>query len=303
MLTCSIQAFAVTEVEAPDTSAPFEIVESEPEGNDVSDPDEEEIPQQHEHIWGDWVTVANATYFANGSKIRTCTDPECGETETEIIPKPVAYKKWIKANGKLYYFNSSKRMVTGWQKIKSSNSKNASVRWCYFKKDGAFLKSVKRTTKNKWVKVDGTNYYFTKKSKPVKAGVPYYNYKYKTYVLVDISDQKVYLYKYRKLIRTAECVTGTKGMHDTPTGTFKLMGRYRNCRLIGPTWNRKVSYWMPFTSRGHGLHDSQWRADGEYDGNTEYLTNGSHGCVNLRLADIKLIYNTLRKGSRIIIRK
>lgn len=303
VLTFGMQVFAVTEGEAPDISEPTECGEFELLDEDKPDPDGEEPKPPHEHVWGDWIVTAEATYMADGSRYRECTDAECDEKETAVIPKRTAYNKWIKVGSQKYYFNSKGVMVKGWKKIKSSNSKSAATKWCYFNNKGIFLKSVKRNTKNKWVKVDSTKYYFTKKSKPVKAGVPYYNYRYKTYVLVDISDQKAYLYKSGKLIRTAECVTGTKGQHDTPTGTFKLMGRYRNCRLTGPTWDRMVSYWMPFTDRGHGLHDSQWRADGEYDGNTEYLTNGSHGCVNLRLADIKLIYSTLRTGSRIIIRK
>lgn len=302
VLSMSAQAFALGE-EGETEGSQTGVLETEGvETEQEEAPEPEEIPE-HEHVWGDWVVTSKATYFAEGSQTRECTAEDCDAIETEPIAKLVAYNKWLKIDGKQYYFNSKGVMVTGWQKIRSSNSSKATVKWCYFNKKGVFLKSVKKTTRNKWIKVDGTKYYFTKKCKPVAAGIPYYNYKYKTYVLVDISDQKTYLYKSGKLIMTAECVTGTKGKHDTPTGTFKIMGKYRNCRLVGPTWNRNVSYWIPFTKRGHGLHDSQWRQDSEYEGTTEYLNNGSHGCVNLRVNDIKLVYSTVKKGTRVIVRK
>lgn len=314
VMTCALQAFAETEI-VPDTSGDGNLMATDTEGNPDTPDGTSDIPegtitdtpegtaQQTEHHWGNWEVTSAATYFAEGSQTRKCTDEGCEATETEAIPKLEAYSKWVKVDGKSYYFNSAGTVATGWQKIRSTNSAKSTIKWCYFNKNGVFLKSVKKTTRCKWVSVDGTKYYFTKKSKPIAAGIPYYNYKYKTYVLVDISDQKLYLYKKGNLILTADVVTGTKGKHDTPTGTYKVRGRYRNCRLIGPTWNRKVSYWIPFTSRGHGLHDSQWREDSEYDGNTTYINNGSHGCINMRLADIKLVYSTLKKGSRVIIRK
>ena len=68
---------------------------------------------------------------------------------------------------------------------------------------------------------------------------------------------------------------------ETQTGAFPLAYKQSPGVLTGQNaengWNVNVSYWMPFFD-GQGLHDATWRSS--FGGNI-YLTNGSHGCVNL----------------------
>lgn len=101
-----------------------------------------------------------------------------------------------------------------------------------------------------------------------------------TYVEVSIKDQHVWYYEDGKLIMDSNCVTGKKDKHDTPTGVWYVNSCIDGCYLTGPTWNVWVDKWMRFTDRGHGFHDAQWRDDSEFILET-YVTNGSHGCVNL----------------------
>ena len=62
-------------------------------------------------------------------------------------------------------------------------------------------------------------------------------------------------------------------------------------------YTTKVQYWMPFYE-GQGLHDAWWKT---VFGGTEYIGNGSHGCVNLPPSVAEAVYNNIQPGTAIII--
>lgn len=295
-------------------------------------------PAVCEHVFGEWTVTKQATYFANGSKTRTCE--LCGTTETAGISKKTATNKWVTENGKKYYFNSKGKPVKGWNKIKSSNKKKAAVKWCWFDNSGVFKKAISKNTKKKWVTVAKKRFYFTSKKKPIgkgfhiignklyyfgadKAmvkgtfkvdgqtykttkkgnivGMDYYIKRYKTFVLIDISSQKLSYYVKGKRYMKVDVVTGIPGERATPTGIFSVQGKARNVDLTGPTWNVPVSYWMPFIGGAYGMHDAGWRASSEFTNHRTYLTNGSHGCVNMRYKDAAKLYRKIRVGTKVIV--
>ena len=63
----------------------------------------------------------------------------------------------------------------------------------------------------------------------------------------------------------------------TPTGTFGITYKERDATLTGQNYSSDVKYWMPFYGNV-GLHDASWRSS---FGSDIYVTNGSHGCINL----------------------
>lgn len=120
------------------------------------------------------------------------------------------------------------------------------------------------------------------------------------FIEVDISDQMVYLYKDNKLLIASPCVTGMNNKHDTRIGYFSIKYKQTNTYLKGPGYRSYVNYWMPFDG-GIGLHDADgWRND---YGKDIYLKNGSHGCVNTPGVAVKEIYNTVSKGTRVLVHK
>lgn len=125
-----------------------------------------------------------------------------------------------------------------------------------------------------------------------------------SYVEIDISRQKVWMYHNGECILETDCVTGTKGKYDTPTGLFYLTYKIEDDYLEGYKPNGEldyrsfVNYWMPFNG-GIGLHDASWRY-GKFGG-TIYKTNGSHGCVNLPLEAAKIIYTYIDGSMPIIV--
>lgn len=290
----------------------------------------------HVHSFGEWTITVQPTYMKTGVKTRTCS---CGITESTTADTLKAYNTWISEDGKLYFMDSSGKPYAGWRKMKPYGE--SSVKWCYFDPDGVFTATVKKNTKNKWVKAGGYKFFFTKKKKPAKpgfntvkgkmyymdeygavvigtfkdkngnkittkkdgmiSGTDYYKAKYKTFVLVDISSQTIKFYKKGKLKIKSDVVTGNKGTMDTPTGTFKVRSKARNIYLTGPTWKSFVKYWMAFYGSSYGLHDAPWRSSRQFSNHKTYRGNGSHGCINLRPSVAKKLYKNVRVGTPVIV--
>lgn len=124
-----------------------------------------------------------------------------------------------------------------------------------------------------------------------------------TYVEISISQQKVWCYKDGALVVETDCVTGNpnKG-NGTPSGSVWAIDAKKSPAVLGTLdtmgYASPVSYWMPFTGNV-GLHDADgWRT--KY-GDEIYLTNGSHGCVNLPYSAAKLIYNAVEIGTAVVV--
>ena len=125
--------------------------------------------------------------------------------------------------------------------------------------------------------------------------------------MIDVSDQRVYAYKwvngsYSSLARTMICSTGLK---DTPTplGTFKNGGPAARWYYF-----QKYDCWAQYA----------WRIDGPYlfhsvlysEKDTSTLrqssvnnlgSRASHGCVRLKVEDAKWIYNNCPAGTTVVV--
>lgn len=120
-----------------------------------------------------------------------------------------------------------------------------------------------------------------------------------TFVEVDISDQKLYLYVDNNLDYTADVVTGKKGVYDTRLGCNPIYEMDNTGRLLkGPGYEDGVyvKRWMPFDG-GIGLHDASWRTN---FGSDAYI-NGSHGCVNMKFEDVDYVYDNVKVGTKVLV--
>lgn len=119
-----------------------------------------------------------------------------------------------------------------------------------------------------------------------------------SYVEVSIENQRLWMYVKGELVVDCSIVTGdvNKG-HSTPKGIYSLTYKTRNAVLRGPGYASPVSYWMPFNG-GVGLHDATWRSS---FGGSIYISNGSHGCVNMPLKSAKIVYEHLSSTMPIIV--
>ena len=119
-----------------------------------------------------------------------------------------------------------------------------------------------------------------------------------TFVEVDISKQNLYLYVDDELYLTADVVTGKKNKYDTRLGCNPIYAKQTDRYLNGADYRVYVNYWLPF-DKGQGLHDASLRKSFDDD---DYL-NGSHGCVNMKYADAKTVYENVSVGTKVLVHK
>ena len=126
------------------------------------------------------------------------------------------------------------------------------------------------------------------------------------YIVVDISNQIVEMYNDNELLLSTSVVTGKPSKHPTPTGVYYIGDEKNEVTdhrdLVGEGYRSRVTYMITFIGkRGIGFHDSEigiddrgvhhgWRVDSEYGGDT-YITDGSHGCVNMPNDAAKEMYD------------
>lgn len=128
-----------------------------------------------------------------------------------------------------------------------------------------------------------------------------------SYVEIDLSRQKVWVYLNGKKQIETDCVSGcVEKSHETPEGVFSLTYKQKDRILRGEKlpdgqyeYQSHVNFWMPFNG-GIGLHDATWRS--KFGGDI-YVTNGSHGCINLPKDKAEKIYDIIDKNMPIIVYK
>ena len=120
-----------------------------------------------------------------------------------------------------------------------------------------------------------------------------------TYIEINITNQRMWMYKDGRLIVETPVVTGNPYKNnDTPSGgVWRVYDIQRNVTLRGADYRTPVDYWIGFNG-GVGVHDLQSRY---YFGGQIYQGSGSHGCVNTPLAAVKLIYQAVEFGTPVIV--
>lgn len=152
--------------------------------------------------------------------------------------------------------------------------------------------------------VEVTDYNTLKK---VRGYIPTWNVKIvkpnKTYsVLVDLSDQHIYVFKDGKLIRNIICSTG-QDWTPTPTGTY-LIGDRGPAFLTGYN-NSVICYnWVRFNNN-FLFHSVLCTRNGQVI-QSEAAKLGhkaSHGCIRMPKNDIKWFYSNVPRGSVVVIQE
>jgi lipoprotein-anchoring transpeptidase ErfK/SrfK len=143
-----------------------------------------------------------------------------------------------------------------------------------------------------------------------------------SYLVINTTDNRFFLYRNKKLIREGFCSSGSytvlqaegekKWIFKTPKGKYRILGK-----TVSPVW-RKPDW--AFVEEGLPIppanHSSRWEYGvlGDYalsigDG---YLIHGTiykrflgmpvtHGCIRLNDEDLESVYNNLNIGSKVYI--
>lgn len=119
-----------------------------------------------------------------------------------------------------------------------------------------------------------------------------------SYVEIDLTSQHLWVYKDGQMVEETDLVSGNVSRgYNTPVGIYGITYKERNTTLRGANYASKVSFWMPFNGNV-GMHDASWRSS---FGANIYLTNGSHGCVNLPSKKAEAIYGYVEQGEPVIV--
>jgi lipoprotein-anchoring transpeptidase ErfK/SrfK len=126
-----------------------------------------------------------------------------------------------------------------------------------------------------------------------------------TQVVVDLSDRRVYVYRYDEVIASYPIAVGKKGW-ETPTGDFQVMHKEHH-----PIWRHPITgqvfepgtnsplgdRWIGFWSDGRneiGFHGTP---------NVDVVgTAVSHGCLRMRNSDVKMLYSQVNLGTPVLVR-
>ncbi len=118
-----------------------------------------------------------------------------------------------------------------------------------------------------------------------------------TYVEINLTAQHLFFYKDGNLVVESDFVSGNHARgYDTPSGAYPVTYKQRDAVLKGATYRTPVKYWMPFNGN-IGMHDANWR--GSFGGKI-YMTNGSHGCINLPPSVAKVIFENISQGMPVL---
>lgn len=119
-----------------------------------------------------------------------------------------------------------------------------------------------------------------------------------TYVEVDMTEQMLYYYVDYEIVLETPVVTGNmKRGWDTPAVVCYVYGKARNRTLRGANYATFVYYWMPVYGN-IGFHDATWRSN---FGEDIYLTDGSHGCINMPKDMAAELYNMIEIGTPVVM--
>lgn len=119
-----------------------------------------------------------------------------------------------------------------------------------------------------------------------------------TYIEVKISTQKLVYYVKKKPVFTTDVTTGLNGA--TKLGNFRVNKKARNTYLVTKKYKSFVKYWIGYDGRSYGIHDASWR---KKFGGKIYLTNGSHGCVNVPTSSAQKLYSMVEVGTPVYIKR
>ncbi|MCI9890101.1 L,D-transpeptidase [Micrococcales bacterium 31B] len=124
------------------------------------------------------------------------------------------------------------------------------------------------------------------------------------HAVVDLSDQKVYAYTGGKLINTFTVTTGN-AQHPTRIGTFKVWHKTTSQTMTGGSKEDGTYYsvpnvqWVSYFDGDIAFHAAYWRT--EFGGDPSVV--GSHGCINMRTADAKWMYDFAGYGTKVVVQQ
>lgn len=129
-------------------------------------------------------------------------------------------------------------------------------------------------------------------------------------IVVDLSENRLFLYEGKKIDRKFTVATGAPGF-PTPTGSFSIIGKRKNPTWTNPSPNGWGSSMPPSIPPGPGnplgtraldLNAPGIRIHGTSDIGS-LGTAASHGCIRMAMPDVEQLYDLVDIGTAVLIKK
>ncbi len=121
------------------------------------------------------------------------------------------------------------------------------------------------------------------------------------YIEISLDDQHLWVIDNGTVLFDCDVVTGkTEGSKSTatPRGAFYVTELKQNETMRGSYGTAFAEYWLRLTNSGIGIHAAAWR--GSFGGNI-YKYNGSHGCINVSVANSRWLYENIERKTPVVI--
>lgn len=212
-----------------------------------------------------------------------------------------AISSWLSEIGKEYdTAGTSRTYTTVWGKTVTISAGSSTYGWVT--DEASMLSVVKENIQSSETNVD-QDFKYQQTAAGAKGSDEWGSF----YIDLDKTDQKVRVVKDGEVIFEAITVTGSYPNHVTPNGIWSVLDKKTDYTMTGeidpdtgePEYVTPCDYWIRFTWAGHGFHDATWRSN--WSSTAWKAGNGSHGCANMKLSDVKELYSLVSVGTPVIV--
>ncbi|MEZ4675587.1 MAG: L,D-transpeptidase [Caldilineaceae bacterium] len=109
---------------------------------------------------------------------------------------------------------------------------------------------------------------------------------------VDLSDQMLTAWQGETIVLQTIVSTG-RAEYPTVTGTWPIRIKLPSTRMIGPGYDTPDVPWTMYFFRGYAVHGAYWH--------NNFGTPVSHGCINMRVDEAKLLFDWASVGTNVTV--
>jgi lipoprotein-anchoring transpeptidase ErfK/SrfK len=114
------------------------------------------------------------------------------------------------------------------------------------------------------------------------------------WIEVDLSEQRLYAHEGQTTVMTARISSGLR-QYPTVTGRFKIYAKYPATRMRGPGYDLPNVPWTMYFHRDFAIHGTYWH--------NNFGQPMSHGCVNMKTAEARRLYQWAPKGTLVVVHR
>lgn len=114
------------------------------------------------------------------------------------------------------------------------------------------------------------------------------------WIEIDLSEQRIFAHEGQRTVLKARVSTGIS-RYPTIRGRFKIYVKYRSTRMRGPGYDLPNVPWTMFFRGDYAIHGAYWH--------NSFGRPMSHGCVNMKPAEAKWLFNWAPRGTLVVIHR